>query len=392
MPRLPGLDADVSFGEPEKALPAVGPPEDDDFDEPTAEEREATTAVLGFDPAELWDDSESFAERLRARDGKYALASHRGIDFAAYLERYDEQFESLHKRASDGTFIHTGEHGPAAPTPGKGTTDTPEDRLTEARRLVKDLQDRIAELGASPAVAWKKRQLQQRLDALMPFLSKLEQQGNPPARSQEAPQTPPGAKPVPAPVEPPKAPPAQSQTPEKPFSISGPQTSEGAGYDPSFRFEPTPEEQARIRAQDYRKRLPPGSPGAIPSGAPERPAPKPPEVAQVQPPPPHLQQPTAAELPELRGTRKEVRDAAGVRALKLQEAAALRDKAVADLKAKGREDQANRVLAAFRRMAFENRSGVWLRDKNSSGHDLLRRWYRDTASAEGFTESFPDVK
>jgi hypothetical protein len=56
MASIPGLDADVYFGDAERPLPdwrQVLPETDDDADEPTEAERQAVIGMLGFDPREL---------------------------------------------------------------------------------------------------------------------------------------------------------------------------------------------------------------------------------------------------------------------------------------------------------------------------------------------------
>lgn len=56
MPQLPGLDADVYYGDPEKKLPnwREHDDKDDDGEEPTPEERAAVEGVLGVKLASLW--------------------------------------------------------------------------------------------------------------------------------------------------------------------------------------------------------------------------------------------------------------------------------------------------------------------------------------------------
>lgn len=65
MATLPGLDADVFFGDVAKPLPDWRPhahdeDHDDDDDEPLSpDERAALVGVLGFDPTEWEDGSDS---------------------------------------------------------------------------------------------------------------------------------------------------------------------------------------------------------------------------------------------------------------------------------------------------------------------------------------------
>ena len=65
MPDLPGIDANVYFGDPSKppeVWTADDADDDTDADEPTPEERRCVIAVLGFDPDEIGDESHFAAE------------------------------------------------------------------------------------------------------------------------------------------------------------------------------------------------------------------------------------------------------------------------------------------------------------------------------------------
>jgi hypothetical protein len=67
MPDVPGLDADVYFGEPSKPLPDWrGEGETEDTDEASPEDRAAVKGVLGFDPHEI---DEPDAERRQYSRG-----------------------------------------------------------------------------------------------------------------------------------------------------------------------------------------------------------------------------------------------------------------------------------------------------------------------------------
>lgn len=63
MPEIPGLEADVYFGDPQRALPdwraETDDVDDEDNDEPTAEDKAEVAGILGFDPAELWPEEKA---------------------------------------------------------------------------------------------------------------------------------------------------------------------------------------------------------------------------------------------------------------------------------------------------------------------------------------------
>ena len=75
MPNLPGLDADVFFGDPGKPLPdwRAETPDDegdeDDDDEPTTDQLKAVHGMLGFDPNEIDDVKLSDVQEGSAETG-----------------------------------------------------------------------------------------------------------------------------------------------------------------------------------------------------------------------------------------------------------------------------------------------------------------------------------
>ncbi len=76
MINIPGLKSDVCFGDPDKPLPdwrEVLPEETGDDDEPSEDERKAVHSMLGFDPSELDDSPEKYAQSLARQVGEDRL-------------------------------------------------------------------------------------------------------------------------------------------------------------------------------------------------------------------------------------------------------------------------------------------------------------------------------
>lgn len=94
--------------------------------------------------------------------------------------------------------------------------------------------------------------------------------------------------------------------------------------------------------------------------------------------------------PVLRGTDAQVKYANVVRDHKLEEAKAVRDNAVADLTAKGRLEDVEKVKDAYLHLSGKTHASDWLDVKNAHGHELLRRQYRQMHS--NFGEVFPERK
>lgn len=73
MATLPGMRADVYFGEPDAPLPdwRKAPPESDSDAPPTPAERKALESMLGFDPAELEEEEEPRRHRRRGKPKRH---------------------------------------------------------------------------------------------------------------------------------------------------------------------------------------------------------------------------------------------------------------------------------------------------------------------------------